>query len=319
VIRGTRLLRKIWNVEQFISKNIKNQSKPKETELIDIDKWILTKYSKIINKCTKLMEKLDYSQTMKEIEYFLWHEFADHYIEMAKSSLYKNENLDSIRYTLYTIGLGILKLFSPFFPHITEEIYHNNYQIFEKQKSIHISSWPKEIIVDEEKEKSGEIVKKYISQIRSYKSEKGIALNSPLKAINTYSTEENIKALNSNSQIIKTTLNLPEKHEFIIGKPDIKEEIVDIIPQYSKIGPLFKKDSKNIINWIQKNKKELITKLKINNDIKWSDIDIIKIEKDEKLLENDYIKIIKKSHVEGKKDIDILQIEDYYIELLNEE
>jgi valyl-tRNA synthetase len=264
------------------------------------------------------MENLDYSQTMKEIEYFLWHEFADHYIEMVKSSLYKKENMNSIRYTLYNIGLGILKIFSPFFPHITEEIYQNNYKIFENEKSIHISSWPKEIIIDEEKEKSGEIVKKFISQIRSYKSEKGIALNSPLNAIKTYSTEGNIKALNNNSQIIKTTLNLPDNHEFIIGKPDIKEEIVDIIPQYAKIGPLFKKDSKDIINWIQKNKQKLISKIKTNNDIKWSDIDIIKIEKDEKLVKNNYIKIIKKSHIEGKKDIDILQIDNFYIELLNE-
>ena len=119
VIRGTRLLRKIWNVEQFILKNLKNQTKPIEEDLIDIDKWILTKYSKLIKKCTKLMDNFDYSQTMKEAEYFLWHEFADHYIEMAKSSIYNKENIDSIRYTSYTIGLGILKLFSPFFPHIT--------------------------------------------------------------------------------------------------------------------------------------------------------------------------------------------------------
>jgi valyl-tRNA synthetase len=313
VIRGTRLLRKIWNVEQFIANNLLNQSKPIETKLIDIDKWILTKYSKIIKKCTKQMDKLDYSQTMKEAEYFLWHEFADHYIEMAKSSLYKNQNIESIRYTLYTIGLGILKIFAPFFPHITEEIYQNNYKKYEKEKSIHISDWPKEIIIDESKEKIGETVKKYISQLRAYKSEQGLALNSPLKAINTYSTKENIEALKRNSEIIKTTLNLPEKHEFIQGKPNIKEEITEITPIYQKIGPLFKNESKQIIDWMKKNQEELIKKINKNKDLKWSDIKILKKYNNDKLLENNYIKIKKETHLKGEKDNNIIQIDDYYI------
>jgi valyl-tRNA synthetase len=264
------------------------------------------------------MDRFDYSQTMKEAEYFLWHELADHYIEMAKSSIYKKENIDSIRYTLYTIGLGILKIFAPFFPHITEEIYQNNYKEFEKEKSIHIAFWPKEDIIDEENEKTVEIVKEYISQLRAYKSEKGIALNTPLKAIKTYSQEDKINALEKNNQIIKTTLKLPENHEFIIGNPDIKEEITEIIPVYSKIGPLYKNQSKEIIDWMKKNQEELIRKIKNNKDIKWSDIKIIKKPNDEKLLENNFIKIKKETHVKGKKDTNIIKLNDYYLEQVDE-
>jgi valyl-tRNA synthetase len=318
VIRGTRLLRKIWNVEQFISNSLKIDSKPNQTELIEIDKWILTKYSKLINKCTELMDEYNYSQTMKEIEYFLWHELADHYIEMAKSSIYKGENLQSINYTLYTIGIGILKLFAPFFPYITEEIYQNNYKTHENIKSIHTSDWPKEIIIDAEKEKTGEIVKEYISQIRSYKSKQGMPLNSPINIINTYSEKVKINALKNNSQIIKTTLNLPEKHKFIEGKPDIKEEVTEIIPVYAKIGPLFKNESKKIIEWINKNQDELIRKINKNKDITWSDIKIIEEKDNEKLLENNYIKIKKERHIKGKKESDIIKIIDYYIELVDE-
>ncbi|HEC89693.1 MAG TPA: valine--tRNA ligase, partial [Thermoplasmatales archaeon] len=110
VIRGRRLLRKLWNIEQFISKNIDTSKKPeKPDKLATIDRWILSKYTDLLRKSTKLMESFDYSQTMKEIEYFVWHEFADHYLEMAKSALYNNQNIESTRYTLYTIGLGIIK------------------------------------------------------------------------------------------------------------------------------------------------------------------------------------------------------------------
>ena len=98
------------------------------------------------------MENFDYSQTMKDVEYFLWHELADHYIEMIKSSIYENKNVESIKYTLYTLGLGVLKLFSPFIPHITEEIYNNFYQKFENDKSIHLSSWPEPVLIEDEKE-----------------------------------------------------------------------------------------------------------------------------------------------------------------------
>ena len=51
VVRGVKLLRKIWNVQQFIANVIKDE-RPKKVELIDIDKWILTKYSKLIKKCS---------------------------------------------------------------------------------------------------------------------------------------------------------------------------------------------------------------------------------------------------------------------------
>ena len=143
------------------------------------------------------MENFDYSQTMKDVEYFLWHEFADHYIEMIKSSIYENKNIESIKYTLYTIGLGVLKLFSPFVPHITEDIYCNIYQKFEKEKSIHISRWPELVLIDKESENAGEKVKTYISQVRSWKSNQGIALNAPVNTIATYASKDYISKIKS--------------------------------------------------------------------------------------------------------------------------
>ena len=89
---------------------------------------------------------------MKEVEYFLMHELADHYIEMIKASIYEEKNVESIQYTLYTVGLGLLKLFAPFIPFITEEIYQNQYKDSKGDNSIHVSAWPEQILDDEEKE-----------------------------------------------------------------------------------------------------------------------------------------------------------------------
>ena len=315
VIRGVRLLRKLWNVENFISSTVKD-GKPKKPELIDIDKWILTKYSKLVKKCTELMDVYDYSAAMKEIEYFLWHELADHYIEMIKSSVYENENKESIAYTLYTLGLGIIKLFAPFIPHITEEIYQQHYKEFEKHKSIHIAPWPEEILIDKDAEISGELVKNYISCVRSIKSEQGIALNAPMKAFATYSTKSNISKIQSSGSIITSTLKLPKDHQFIEGKPAIEEKITAIVPVHAKMGPLFKNESKNIVKWIEKNREELAKKIRKNGDIKWSDIAVADAkDQSELLIKNGYIKVKKENQIKGKKDRAVLQFDGFYLEV----
>jgi valyl-tRNA synthetase len=313
VVRGVKLLTKIWNVQQFIINIIKNE-KPKKTELIDIDKWILTKYSKLVNDCKAQMDNFNYSQTMKDVEYFLWHELADHYIEMIKSSIYENKNVESIKYTLYTLGLGTLKLFAPFFPHITEEIYQNFYKKFEEKESIHITSWPEPIIIDEEKEKTGEMVKKYISMVRSWKSEQKIALNAPINTIATYASEELISSLKANEQIIKTTLKYPKDHKFVVGKPEIEEKIIKITPVYSKIGPTFKQDGKKIINWISKNHDEIIKKIEKDGDIKVTEIPGFTSNFKEGLIKQGFVQIKKDFKLKGKKDSIIISFEDFYLE-----
>ena len=314
VVRGVKLLRKIWNVQNFII-NMIGDKKPKKTDLIDIDKWILTKYSKIVKKCTKQMDKFDYSQAMKEIEYFLWHELADHYIEMIKSSIYENKNTDSIKYTLYQLGIGTLKLFAPFFPHITEEIYYNFYKNFEEDKSIHLSSWPKSILIDDKSEKAGEFVKDYISKIRSWKSEQGIALNAEVAAVATYASKDIISKIKQNKTIIESTLKYPESHKFIEGKPEIEEKIVDIKPNFSKIGPTLKSDGKKLVQWLNKNQDYAIKKIEDKGDISLSEIPKIKIQKDDKLLEDGYITIKKDIKIKGKKESHIINFNSFYLEI----
>ena len=315
IVRGTRLLNKLWNVEKFISNLIKD--KPgKKPKLIDIDKWILTKYSKLVKKCTELMNAFDYSQAMKEIEYFLWHELADHYIEMIKGPIHKKENAESIRYTLYIVGLGILKLFAPFFPHITEEIYQEKYKQFEKDSSIHVSTWPEPVLFDKEKEKAGEQVKDYISKVRSWKSEQGIALNAPmLSSTASFTSKANLGKIVPSGSIIKSTLNYPEDHQFKEGKPDIEEKIIALTPIYSKLGPLFKKESKKIIEWINKNQDKLIKKIEEKGDITWSDIPEANIKtSDEYLIKNGYIRVITTTGIKGEKDTKILSFDWFYLE-----
>ncbi len=318
VVRGIKLLRKLWNVQQFIG-NIIETGKPKEDKLQEIDKWIITKYSKLVKKCTKKMDKFDYSQSMKEIEYFLWHEVADHYIEMVKSSIYEKKNVESIKYTLYTIGLGLLKLFAPFLPHITEEIYHNHYKKHEGDISIHVSKWPEPILIDEKLEKAGETVKEYISQVRSYKSELGIALNAPMNSSVTYASKEIISKIKPSSSIIISTLKYPQEHKFIEGEPAIEKIIKRVIPVHSKIGPNLKKEGKKFIESIKNNNKEVIEKIQKNKDISLTDFyPAGSSVPNEKIVQDGYVKLEKEIVIKGKRDHKIVPFEGFYIEIKEE-
>lgn len=315
VVRGTKLLRKLWNVQQFIG-NITKDGKPQQPQhLQDIDQWILTKYSKLVTSCTKQMDVFEYSPAMKDIEYFLWHELADHYLEMIKGSLYNKENVDSIKYTLYTIGLGILKLFAPFFPHITEELYHDFYKKYENGTSIHVSAWPEPILIDEEKEQAGETVKEYIAKVRAWKSEQGIALNAPIPAFATYAPTELITRLKANGPIIFSTLRYPPTHVFIPGKPEIQETITAIEPVFAKLGPTFKNDSSHIVQWIKTHQDELITKIENGKDMPISEIPGLKTKSKESLHKSGYLQIKREVGLKGKKGSTIVSFDGYYVEL----
>ncbi|MBC7128477.1 MAG: valine--tRNA ligase [Thermoplasmatales archaeon] len=246
VVRGIRLMNKLWNVENFIGNLIK--SKPEKCELRIIDRWILSIYSRVIKKATEYMDKFEFSNAMKEIEYFLWHEFADHYIEMVKHRIYEQKDEASL-YTLYVIGLGLLKAFSPFLPFITEEIYDNFYKKFEGDESVHTSKWPEPILIDEEAEREGEIVKEVVSEIRGWKSKNGIPLNSSLSKVIIYG---NVKE----EDIISGTLKIKE----IVYEDKLNIEKI-AFPIYSKIGPYFKEKSKIVIEEINKNGKKIARKI----------------------------------------------------------
>lgn len=319
VVHGTKSLRKLWNVQQFIG-NIIKEGKPKRPKnLQDIDQWILSKYSTLVKTCTEQMDVFDYSQTMKDIEFFLWHELADHYIEMIKGSIYSKENVGSIRYTLYTIGLGILKMFAPFYPHITEEIYWDLYKRFEGDESIHVSAWPVPILRDEKKEQAGECIKTYIAQVRAWKSEQGIALNAPMDAVATYAPKETISKLKTGASIIFSTLRFPQTHTFIIGKPKVQETITDVEPVFAKLGPAFKTDSQKISQWIKAHQQELIQKIEQGTDVLISEIPSVTTGKKESLIKGGYIQTKQEIGVKGKKGSTILSFDGFYLELQKRE
>ena len=237
VIHGKRLCTKLWNIGKFTSMVVKE--KPKQTELRSSDLWILGKYSDTVEKVTDLYENYQFDKAMREIEDFAWHEYADHYLEMIKHRT-KNPD-DSVVYTLYAITLGIAKMFAPFLPHVTEDIYQD-FKDMDGFESIHISEWPKPLELKDERE-NGDAVKEIISAIRAWKSENKLPLNQELKSIELIGSGA-MKLKGYIEDIKETSRALTLE---LLPDAKLEEEICAIKPIKSKIGPAFKTQGKEIL------------------------------------------------------------------------
>ncbi len=123
---GAKLVTKLWNVARFSQRFLENYQPPAQhPALSPIDRWILTRTQRLIRRVTELFRNYDYAAAKSETESFFWRDLADNYLEMSKERLYagEDERRGGARYTLYHVLLSVIKLFAPFLPYITEEMF----------------------------------------------------------------------------------------------------------------------------------------------------------------------------------------------------
>jgi valyl-tRNA synthetase len=240
--RGVRLCTKFWNLESFIGKAISDKKEFDNSSLSVVDRWILSKYTRLIEKATEQMESYQFDKAMKLIEDFLWHELADHYIEMVKYRIYEEKDEGAL-YTLFTMGLGMAKLLATFLPHVTEEVYHTFYKEIEGAKSIHLSSWPEKIEENEDAEQKGELAKDIIASLRNWKSELGLPLNSEIAMVEIVAGDNKELFMEIKKDISNT---IRSKELLISEKVDLVETPTAVKPNYAKLGPEFKEKSSEI-------------------------------------------------------------------------
>ncbi|MBI2043355.1 valine--tRNA ligase [Candidatus Pacearchaeota archaeon] len=191
LVAGKKFINKLRNSTRFVFMNLKNKpKKPKKLEKDDVE--FLGKLNKVIDISTKYFEDYEYHKAKIQIEDFFWKYFCDYYLETVKKVVYQGngDKRLSAQHTLYHSLLTILKLFAPIMPFITEEIYQEYFKKYEERNSIHVSEWP-----TSGKEKylgHLDILKKILSRINQYKSNKHLPLNTPLEKISLPKKDYNI-------------------------------------------------------------------------------------------------------------------------------
>jgi len=177
VKNGKRLLIKLWNAARYLYQNLEDFYPGQQIQRSTIDKWMLSKLQDVISNTTDFFENYEYSHALKASERFFWDIYCDNYLEIIKDRFWNPENYSSEaiisgKDTMYSVFLTILKLFAPFLPHITEELYDIIYKKYEKTKSIHVSSWPKVDVklIDKKEESHGELLLIILKNVRKCKT-----------------------------------------------------------------------------------------------------------------------------------------------------
>lgn len=194
---GQKLSHKIWNAAKFCLNFLYGWS-PKGKEKVNLypmDAWIIEKMQATFDSYDRALARYDIAFSMAEVEKLFWN-FCDNYIEIAKRRLYNPDVFgeaakESAQIATYTVLLGMMKMFSIYMPHITEEIYQEYFREQEGSISIHCSGYP----VNQGKGKAevitgGDEVVEIVSRIRGFKSENNLALNSELAKVSVTCTTD---------------------------------------------------------------------------------------------------------------------------------
>jgi valyl-tRNA synthetase len=136
-INGQRkFANKVWNIARFVMTNKQISKSTNKSTNVD-DKWIMDELKTTTKSVTKALDKFKLNEATEEIYDFVWHKFADKYIENCKLRIV-NSDANAVS-TLYFVLNNILRLLHPFMPFVTEAIWK---ELGNKNLLI-ISSWPK--------------------------------------------------------------------------------------------------------------------------------------------------------------------------------
>jgi valyl-tRNA synthetase len=136
---------KIWNASRFVLMGLDEDMADFELndsdELNLSDEWILSRLNQVTRDVTENLNKYELGLAADKIYEFVWNEYCDWYIELAKKRLYGEDEQAkaTVQKVLITVLKDILKFMHPFMPFITEEIWTH---MPETKEALIISDWP---------------------------------------------------------------------------------------------------------------------------------------------------------------------------------
>ena len=228
---------KIWNASRFVMMNLDEDvmNKYKDCKEYSLaDKYILSKMNTLVKEVTDNLDKYEFGIALQKVYDFMWTEFCDWYIELAKPVFFADdEKAKGVVYNvLYTVLTTGLKLLHPVMPFITEEIYTT----LTDEATIVDKAWPeyKAELEDLVAEKDMEYVIEAIKSLRNLRAEMNVPPSRKAKVM-CYISDEAKGAFNAGSSYINKLASASEV-VFLQSKEEVPENAVSVVV---KGGELF--------------------------------------------------------------------------------
>lgn len=179
---------KIWNASRFVLMNLADyqpEAAPGPEAYTLADRWILSRYARCVQEVTSNLEAYELGEAARAIYDFIWSEFCDWYIELAKPRLYRPQDpRDRLvaQHVLARVLKGAMELLHPFMPFLTEEIWQ---RLPHQGRTIMLAPWPayQPELRDEKAEAAMEVLMEVIRVIRHIRSEMNVPPGKTAEAV----------------------------------------------------------------------------------------------------------------------------------------
>ena len=232
----------------------------------DIDKWLLSKYNKLIKEVTESYDEYDLNKVVKLITDFTSIDLSNWYIRRNRDRFWDSEmttSKKSVYMTTYEVLEGLSKLIAPIASYTAEEIYTN----LTGNTSVHLSDFPvcNEELIDLKLEEKMDLVRDLISIGRNVREESKIKVRQPISEILLDKKKE--KVIGELTSLIKEELNVKE----VIYTDNLSTYMNFMVkPNFKEVGKIFGKNIKEFSDKLLELSNEDINKLENNESIKMS-------------------------------------------------
>lgn len=195
---GKRLTTKLFNASRFVLMQLdRDPSGPRTVDLVTepLDRALLARLRKVVREATSAFDEFEYANALQAAEGDFW-PFCDDYVELVKRRSYEEEDTAGRRSAMATLYLALrtfLRLFAPFLPYITEEVWS-----WRSEGSVHTSAWPtvEELAAPEPAE--GDVYGAGVEVLRKLRQAKTVAqkkLRWPVASLTIRGSAEDLRAL----------------------------------------------------------------------------------------------------------------------------
>ena len=242
----------------------------------EIDKWLLSKYNKLVKIVTDAFEKFDLNIVVKEITNFVSEDLSNWYIRRNRNRFWSSEldnSKKSVYITTYEVLTGLCKLCAPVIPFTTEEIYKD----LTSEESVHLADYPvcDNSLINEKLEEKMDLVRNLISLGRNVREENKVKVRQPISEVVLDGKNKDI--LNDLVDLIKEELNVKN----VVFESDLSKYMNYFVkPNFKEVGKIFGSNIKEFASVLEGLSTEDILKLEdgevINLDVAGTTYDVNK-------------------------------------------